>query len=130
MLTDMVIGGEARSSWWCKALTVLSLLRFLRLALDLRSRDLEGLAKLSKEVGPKWENKVIYVWVSPASLRLARSLFLTRLSQFVAPIGYPSITAHYTANYTDEWQHWWRNPEDVTLYQFMGKVSQPVFPLV
>ena len=40
--------------------------------------------------------------------------------QFDAPIGYPSITA----NYTDEWKQWWRNPENVTLYQFMGKVSR------
>lgn len=34
-----------------------------------------------------------------------------------APIGYPSITA----NYTDRWEEWWRSPEDVELYQFMGK---------
>lgn len=39
--------------------------------------------------------------------------------KFDAPIGYPSITA----NYTDDWKMWWRNPENVTLYQFMGKVS-------
>lgn len=38
--------------------------------------------------------------------------------QFDAPIGYPSITA----NYTDEWKQWWRNPKNVKLYQFMGKV--------
>ena len=37
--------------------------------------------------------------------------------QFDAPIGYPSITA----NYTTEWQQWWFNPENVKLYQFMGK---------
>ena len=41
------------------------------------------------------------------------------LVKFDAPIGYPSITA----NYTDDWKMWWRNPENVTLYQFMGKVS-------
>ncbi|RSH90970.1 hypothetical protein EHS25_010146 [Saitozyma podzolica] len=44
------------------------------------------------------EGKVIYVW-------------------FDAPIGYPSITA----TYTDKWEEWWKNPDDVELYQFMGK---------
>ncbi|KAJ7678877.1 tRNA synthetases class I (M)-domain-containing protein [Mycena polygramma] len=44
------------------------------------------------------EGKVLYVW-------------------FDAPIGYPSITA----NYTPEWKQWWFNPQDVKLYQFMGK---------
>ncbi|EGD75422.1 methionyl-tRNA synthetase [Salpingoeca rosetta] len=43
-------------------------------------------------------DKVFYVW-------------------FDATIGYISITA----NYTDEWQQWWRNPDDVQLYQFMAK---------
>lgn len=32
-------------------------------------------------------------------------------------IGYVSITA----NYTDQWEKWWRSPDDVQLYQFMGK---------
>jgi methionyl-tRNA synthetase len=36
---------------------------------------------------------------------------------FDACIGYVSITA----TYTKEWEKWWRNPEDVQLYQFMGK---------
>ena len=44
------------------------------------------------------EDKVLYVW-------------------FDAPIGYPSITA----NYTDDWEKWWKNPDNVKLYQFMGK---------
>ncbi|KAI9759677.1 MAG: hypothetical protein M4579_002154 [Chaenotheca gracillima] len=47
---------------------------------------------------PGYEDKVIYSW-------------------FDACIGYPSITA----NYTDQWQQWWRNPDDVQLYQFIGK---------
>ncbi|RKF58554.1 Methionine--tRNA ligase, cytoplasmic [Golovinomyces cichoracearum] len=47
---------------------------------------------------PGFENKVLYVW-------------------FDACIGYPSITA----NYTKDWELWWRNPENVSLYQFMGK---------
>lgn len=47
---------------------------------------------------PGYENKVLYVW-------------------FDAPIGYPSITA----NYTQDWERWWKNPEQVRLHQFMGK---------
>ncbi|GAA5929181.1 methionine--tRNA ligase MES1 [Sporobolomyces koalae] len=66
------------------------------------TRDLEWGVRLPKELGEKWENKVMYVW-------------------FDAPIGYPSITA----NYTDDWKMWWRNPENVTLYQFMGKDNVP-----
>lgn len=45
-----------------------------------------------------YENKVFYVW-------------------FDACIGYPSITA----NYTDDWEKWWKNPDNVKLYQFLGK---------
>lgn len=36
---------------------------------------------------------------------------------FDAPIGYISITASLTG----EWKQWWHNPENVELYQFMGK---------
>ncbi|KAG6813405.1 hypothetical protein H0H92_011383 [Tricholoma furcatifolium] len=50
----------------------------------------------TEEQGMK--GKVLYVW-------------------FDAPIGYPSITA----NYTSEWKQWWFNPQNVRLYQFMGK---------
>jgi methionyl-tRNA synthetase len=53
------------------------------------------------------ENKVLYVW-------------------FDACIGYPSITA----NYTDEWEKWWRNPEDVQLWQFMGKDNVPFHSVI
>jgi methionyl-tRNA synthetase len=45
-----------------------------------------------------FEDKVFYVW-------------------FDAPIGYISITA----NYTEQWEEWWKNPEQVQLFQFMGK---------
>ncbi len=54
-----------------------------------------------------YEKKVLYVW-------------------FDACIGYPSITA----NYTDEWQQWWRNPEEVKLYQFMGKDNVPFHTVI
>ena len=45
------------------------------------------------------KNKVFYVW-------------------FDAPIGYLSITANFIK---DGWERWWKNPENVKLYQFMGK---------
>jgi methionyl-tRNA synthetase len=47
---------------------------------------------------PEFSDKVFYVW-------------------FDAPIGYLSITA----NYTPEWEKWWKNPAEVELIQFMGK---------
>lgn len=53
------------------------------------------------------ENKVLYVW-------------------FEACIGYPSITA----NYTPDWEQWWRNPEDVKLYQFLGKDNVPFHSVI
>lgn len=67
----------------------------------------EGLRPFSLTRDLKWgvpvpikgmEEKVLYVW-------------------FDAPIGYPSITA----NYTNDWEKWWKNPDNVKLYQFMGK---------
>ncbi|KAG9323222.1 hypothetical protein KVV02_007954 [Mortierella alpina] len=54
-----------------------------------------------------WEGKVFYVW-------------------FDAPIGYPSITA----TYTKEWEKWWKNPEEVKLYQFMGKDNVPFHSVI
>jgi methionyl-tRNA synthetase len=36
---------------------------------------------------------------------------------FDAPIGYISITAAQI----DQWQLWWKNPQNVDLYQFIGK---------
>lgn len=45
------------------------------------------------------KNKVFYVW-------------------FDAPIGYLSITANFLG---DKWTEWWKTPEKVNLYQFMGK---------
>ncbi len=55
----------------------------------------------------KFKDKVFYVW-------------------FDAPIGYISITA----NYTDEWKQWWKNPENVELFQFMGKDNVPFHTVI
>ncbi|KAL0640524.1 methionine--tRNA ligase mes1 [Maublancomyces gigas] len=56
---------------------------------------------------PGYEKKVMYVW-------------------FDACIGYVSITA----NYTKEWKQWWRNEDNVKLYQFMGKDNVPFHTVV
>ncbi|KAK9942897.1 hypothetical protein M0R45_008540 [Rubus argutus] len=55
----------------------------------------------------KMSDKVFYVW-------------------FDAPIGYVSITKCYTP----DWEKWWKNPEDVELYQFMGKDNVPFPPVM
>jgi methionyl-tRNA synthetase len=54
-----------------------------------------------------FEDKVFYVW-------------------FDAPIGYLSITA----NYTKEWERWWKNPDEVELVQFMGKDNIPFHTVI
>ncbi|XP_051562038.1 methionine--tRNA ligase, cytoplasmic-like isoform X1 [Myxocyprinus asiaticus] len=54
-----------------------------------------------------FKDKVFYVW-------------------FDAPIGYLSITA----NYTDQWEKWWKNPQQVELYNFMAKDNVPFHSVV
>lgn len=54
-----------------------------------------------------YKDKVFYVW-------------------FDACIGYVSITA----NYTEDWEKWWRDPEEVKLYQFMGKDNVPFHSVI
>uniref|UniRef100_A0AAX7SYF6 Methionine--tRNA ligase, cytoplasmic n=1 Tax=Astatotilapia calliptera TaxID=8154 RepID=A0AAX7SYF6_ASTCA len=54
-----------------------------------------------------FKEKVFYVW-------------------FDAPIGYLSITA----NYTNEWEKWWKNPHQVELYNFMAKDNVPFHSVV
>jgi methionyl-tRNA synthetase len=54
-----------------------------------------------------YRDKVFYVW-------------------FDAPIGYISITA----DYTKAWESWWRNPEGVRLFQFIGKDNIPFHTVI
>lgn len=68
------------------------------------TRDLKWGTKVPLE---GYDEKVLYVW-------------------FDACIGYVSMTACYT----DEWEKWWRNPEQVKLYQFMGKDNVPFHTVV
>ena len=54
-----------------------------------------------------YEDKVFYVW-------------------FDAPIGYISITA----NATEDWEYWWRDPENTDLFQFIGKDNIPFHTVI
>ncbi|MBW3001258.1 methionine--tRNA ligase [Candidatus Woesearchaeota archaeon] len=76
----------------------------------------EGLKKRCISRQLKWgipiplkgfEDMVFYVW-------------------FDAPIGYISITAHKF----NDWKDWWKNPEHVNLYQFMGKDNVPFHTII
>ena len=56
---------------------------------------------------PGYEDKALYVW-------------------FDACIGYVSITAKLT----EQWEKWWRDPESVRLYQFLGKDNVPFHTVI
>ena len=68
------------------------------------TRDLKWGIPVPKE---GYTDKVFYVW-------------------FDAPIGYISIAA----NHTDEWEKWWKNPDEVELYQFIGKDNIPFHTVI
>ena len=55
----------------------------------------------------EFEDKVFYVW-------------------FDAPIGYISITATHTG----EWEQWWKRPDEVELFQFIGKDNIPFHTVI
>ncbi|VBB86628.1 Putative methionyl-tRNA synthetase, cytoplasmic [Podospora comata] len=70
-----------------------------------------GLDGLSEE---DFAKKVFYVW-------------------FDACIGYPSITKTFTDAGNPSgtnWEKWWKNPEEVSLYQFMGKDNVPFHTII
>ncbi len=60
-----------------------------------------------------FEDKVFYVW-------------------FDAPIGYISISAEHAANSGDgeSWKSWWQNPDEVELFQFIGKDNIPFHTVI
>lgn len=68
------------------------------------SRDLKWGTQVPLE---GYTDKVFYVW-------------------FDAPIGYISITA----NYTDQWEKWWKNPRQVEMYNFLGKDNVPFHSVI
>ncbi len=69
------------------------------------TRDLEWGVKVPLK---GWENKVFYVW-------------------FDAPIGYISITKQLLG---EKYKEWWQKPEEVLLYQFMGKDNIPFHTII
>lgn len=64
---------------------------------------------------PGYEDKVFYVW-------------------FDAPIGYISITGNLAADRGEDWrafvQDWWKNPDEVELFQFIGKDNIPFHTVI
>jgi len=58
-----------------------------------------------------FENKVFYVW-------------------FDACIGYVSMTAGLGAEKGFDWKTWWQNPEEVDLFQFIGKDNIPFHTVI
>lgn len=60
---------------------------------------------------PGYENKVFYVW-------------------FDAPIGYLSITACLAEEKGFDWKDWWQKPDEVELFQFIGKDNIPFHTVV
>ncbi|WP_304224880.1 methionine--tRNA ligase [Gracilinema caldarium] len=62
-----------------------------------------------------FEDKVFYVW-------------------FDAPIGYISITGNLAADRGQDWrafvQDWWKNPDEVELFQFIGKDNIPFHTVI
>ncbi|CAI8610771.1 unnamed protein product [Vicia faba] len=91
-------------SWSQNAIQITN--AWLRNGLERRciTRDLKWGVPVPHE---KYSNKVFYVW-------------------FDAPIGYISITACYTP----DWEKWWKNPENVELFQFMGKDNVPFHTVI
>jgi methionyl-tRNA synthetase len=89
-------GASDKGKWTANSIQFTSALLKEGLKGRCITRDLKwGTAIPLKE----YSNKVFYVW-------------------FDAPIGYLSITACYA---DQQWEKWWKNPENVQLYQFMGK---------
>jgi len=94
-LKEFLVKSTKNDGWSKNAKTTSA--GFLQMGLQQRciTRDLKWGTEIPKK---GYENKVFYVW-------------------FDAPIGYLSITNEYT----DQWEKWWKNPEQVELYQFMAK---------
>ncbi|KAL7105806.1 hypothetical protein ACP275_07G068900 [Erythranthe tilingii] len=98
-LEEYISATSASGGWSRNAIQITD--AWLREGLKPRciTRDLKWGVPVPHE---NFKDKVFYVW-------------------FDAPIGYVSITSCYTK----EWEKWWKNPENVELYQFMGKDNVP-----
>ncbi|KAL8048682.1 hypothetical protein ABFX02_07G083100 [Erythranthe guttata] len=98
-LEEYISSTSASGGWSHNAIQITN--SWLREGLKPRciTRDLKWGVPVPHE---NFKDKVFYVW-------------------FDAPIGYVSITSCYTT----EWEKWWKNPDNVELYQFMGKDNVP-----
>lgn len=109
-LKEWVEEAAEKGAWSKNSKTITN--SWLKQGLDPRciTRDLVWGTPVPLE---KFKDKVLYVW-------------------FDATIGYVSITANYFKDkeIKDGWQQWWRNPENVNLYQFMGKDNVPFHTVV
>eukprot|EP00003_Mantamonas_plastica_P018458 TRINITY_DN3020_c0_g1_i1.p1 TRINITY_DN3020_c0_g1~~TRINITY_DN3020_c0_g1_i1.p1 ORF type:complete len:662 (-),score=232.27 TRINITY_DN3020_c0_g1_i1:857-2842(-) len=95
---------QSRPGWTDNAVGINK--SWLKMGLEKRciTRDLKWGTPVPMD---DFRDKVFYVW-------------------FDAPIGYLSITA----NYTEDWEQWWKNPEHVELAQFMGKDNVPFHTVI
>lgn len=109
-LKEWVEAAAEKGAWSKNSKTITN--SWLKQGLEPRgiTRDLKWGTPVPLE---KFKDKVLYVW-------------------FDATIGYVSITANYfkDRDEKDAWQKWWRNPENVDLYQFMGKDNVPFHTVV
>ena len=100
---------SVKSNWTNNSISITN--NWLNVGLKPRciTRDLKWGTPVpdSDKYNDKYKDKVFYVW-------------------FDAPIGYLSITA----NYTDDWELWWKNPDNVELVQFMAKDNVPFHSIV
>jgi len=58
-----------------------------------------------------FKDKVFYVW-------------------FDAPIGYISMTARLAKERGFDWKSWWQKPDEVELFQFIGKDNIPFHTVI
>lgn len=106
---DLLAFVESRKNVWSSN-AVNFTLAWIRDGLEPRciTRDLKWGISVPLE---GWEHKVFYVW-------------------FDAPIGYISITQEFCEKKGTDWKKWWKNPDDVLLYQFMGKDNIPFHTVI
>lgn len=105
-LKQWVLEASEKGAWSRNSRTITN--SWLKQGLEPRciTRDLVWGTPVPLE---EFKDKVLYVW-------------------FDATIGYISITASYFGD--DLWKQWWQSPENVQLYQFMGKDNVPFHTVV
>lgn len=116
-LVEWFHGASKEGSWSTNAISITQ--AWIDKGLKPRgiTRDLNwGIQVPTDVVGKEYALKKFYVW-------------------FDACIGYVSITKNYTdgpdSGPDDKlWEKWWKNPEHVKLYQFMGKDNVPFHTII